>query len=97
MASSCPLVNNNEGSRARQRPTTTVRSNDTLSPDMASSCPLANNNEGSRARRRPTTTVHSNDTLGNTHFQLISDFFYVNQGVLPPGVCWKGGGGGGNR
>ena len=33
----------------------------------------------------------NNDTLGNTQFQLISDFFYVNQGVLPPGVCWKGG------
>ena len=24
------------------------------------------------------TTVHSNDTLGNTPFQLISDFFHVN-------------------
>ena len=41
-------------------------------------------------------TLHSNDTLGNTPFQLISDFFHVNQGVLcklPPGVCWRGGGG----
>ena len=27
-------------------------------------------------------TMHSNDTLGNTPFQLISDFFCVNQGVL---------------
>ena len=26
--------------------------------------------------------MHSNDTLGNTSFQLISDFFHVNQGVL---------------
>ena len=43
----------------------------------------------------------SNDTLGNTPFQLISDFFHVNQGVynvvsmlskLPPGMCWRGGG-----
>ena len=33
------------------------------------------------SRRRPTTTVRSNDTLGNTSFQLISDFFHVNQGV----------------
>ena len=32
------------------------------------------------SRRRP-TTVRSNDTLGNTPFQLISDFFHVNQGV----------------
>ena len=28
-----------------------------------------------------TTTLRSNDTLGNTPFQLISDFFHVNQGV----------------
>ena len=48
------------------------------------------------------TTVCSNDTLVNTSFQLISGFFHVNQGVLclsmlnklPPGVCWRGGGGG---
>ena len=34
--------------------------------------------------RRPTmtTTVRSNDTLVDTPFQLISDFFHVNQGVL---------------
>ena len=30
---------------------------------------------------RRTTTVRSNDTLGNTPFQLISDFFHVNQSV----------------
>ena len=48
-------------------------------------------------------TMHSNDTLGNTTFQLISDFFHVNKVLsvwsmiskLPPGVCWRGGGGGG--
>ena len=42
-------------------------------------------------------------TLVDTPFQLISDFFHVNQGVsvlsmlnkLPPGVYWRGGGGGG--
>ena len=28
------------------------------------------------------TTVRSNDTLVDTPFQLISDFFHVNQGVL---------------
>ena len=53
-------------------------------------------------------TVGSNDTLVDTPFQLISDFFHVNQGVL----CFEhaeqassrsmlggggGGGGGGNR
>ena len=44
--------------------------------------------------------MRSNDTLVDTSFQLISDFFHVNQGVLsmlnklPPGVCWRGGGGG---
>ena len=27
-------------------------------------------------------TVHSNDTLVDTPFQLISDFFHVNQGVM---------------
>ena len=44
-------------------------------------------------RRRPTTTVRSNDTLVDTPFQLISDFFHVNQGVLCcAGVCWRGGG-----
>ena len=26
--------------------------------------------------------MHSNDTLIDTPFQLISDFFHVNQGVL---------------
>ena len=35
-----------------------------------------------RSRRGPTTTVRSNDTLVDTPFQLISDFFHVNQGVL---------------
>ena len=47
----------------------------------------------------------SNDTLGNTLFQLISDFFHVNKVLsvlsmlskLPPGVCWGGGGGGGGQ
>ena len=52
-------------------------------------------------------TMGSNDTLVDTPFQLISDFFHVNQGVL----CFEhaeqassrsmlgggGGGGGGNR
>ena len=28
------------------------------------------------------TTLRSNDTLVDTPFQLISDFFHVNQGVL---------------
>ena len=47
--------------------------------------------------------MRSNDTLGNTPFQLISDFFHVNKVLsvmsmlskLPPGVCcnWRGGGG----
>ena len=47
----------------------------------------------------------SNDTLGNTPFQLISNFFHVNKELsvlsicmlskLPPGVCWRRGGGGG--
>ena len=54
---------------------------------------------------RQTTTVLSNDTLGNTPFQLISDFFHVNKVLsvlsmlskLPPGVCWRGGGGGGQQ
>ena len=48
-------------------------------------------------------TVRSNDTLVDTPFQLISDFFHVNKVLtvlsmlskLPPGVCWRGGGGGG--
>ena len=48
-----------------------------------------------------TMTMRSNDTLGNTPFQLISDFFHVNKVLsvlsmlskLPPGVCWRGGGG----
>ena len=47
--------------------------------------------------------MRSNDTLGNTPFQLISDFFHVNKMLsvlsmlskLPPGVCVLGGGGGG--
>ena len=47
--------------------------------------------------------MHSSDTLGNTPFQLISDFFHVNKVLsvlsmlskLPPGVCVGGGGGGG--
>ena len=50
-------------------------------------------------------TMSSNDTLGNTPFQLISDFFHVNKVLsvlsmlskLPPGVCVLGGGGGGGR
>ena len=29
----------------------------------------------------PMVTMHSNDTLGNTSFQIFSDFFHVNQGV----------------
>ena len=45
------------------------------------------------------TTMHSSDTLVDTPFQLISDFFHVNQGVLccehaeqaSSGVCWRGG------
>ena len=45
--------------------------------------------------------MRSNDTLGNTPFQLISDFFHVNKvfsvlsvlSKLPLGVCWRGGGG----
>ena len=50
------------------------------------------------------TTVGSNNTLVDTPFQLISDFFYVNQGVLcsehaeqasSRGVLEGGGGGGG--
>ena len=40
---------------------------------------LHNNNTLSR-RRRPTTSY---DTLVDTPFQLIRDFFHVNQGVLP--------------
>ena len=53
------------------------------------------------------TTVRSNNTLANTPFQLISDFFHVNQGVYclehaeqasSRGVFGReGGGGGGNR
>ena len=49
----------------------------------------------------------SNDTLVDTPFQLISGFFHVNKVLsvlsmlskLPPGVCWRGegGGGGSNR
>ena len=47
--------------------------------------------------------MNDNHTLGNTSFQLISDFFHVNKvfsvlsmlSKLPPGVCWGGGGGGG--
>ena len=47
--------------------------------------------------------MRSNDTLGNTPFQLISDFFMLIKvfcvlsmlSKLPPGVCWGGGGGGG--
>ena len=48
--------------------------------------------------------MHSNDTLGNTPFQLISDFFHFNQGVQcfehgeqasSRGVLEGGGGGGG--
>ena len=47
--------------------------------------------------------MRSNDTLVDTPFQLISGFFHVNQGVvcseykLPAGVCWRGGGGGGQQ
>ena len=50
--------------------------------------------------------MRSNDTLGNAPFQLISDFFHVNQGVQcfehaeqasSRGVLEGGGGGGGNR
>ena len=38
------------------------------------------------------TTMHSSDTLVvDTSFQLISDFFHVNQGVLS--MCLRGGGG----
>ena len=45
--------------------------------------------------------MRSNDTLSNTPFQLISDFFHVKKvfcvlsmlNKLPPGVCWRGGGG----
>ena len=33
------------------------------------------------SRRRRPTTMSSNDTLVDTPFQLISDFFHVNQGV----------------
>ena len=48
--------------------------------------------------------MRSNDTLGNTPFQLISEFFHVNKVLsvlsmlskLSPAVC-LGGGGGGNR
>ena len=32
-----------------------------------------------------TMRMHSNDTLVDTPFQLISDFFHVNQGVLIQG------------
>ena len=51
-----------------------------------------------------TMTVRSNDTLVDTPFQLISDFFHVNQGVYccehaeqasSRGVLEGGGGGGG--
>ena len=62
-------------------------------------------------KRRPTTMCGNDVTLGNTPFQLISDFFHVNKvrvlsmlSKLPPGVCWRGGatgllkkGGGSNR
>ena len=50
------------------------------------------------------TTVHSNDTLVDTSFQLISDFFHVNQLVFcfehaeqasSRGVLGGRGGGGG--
>ena len=59
-------------------------------------------------QRRP-TTVRSNGTLGNTPFQLISDFFHVNKvlsvlSTLNKRVCLGGGatgllnkGGGSNR
>ena len=49
-------------------------------------------------------TMRSNDTLVDTPFQLISGFFMIVNKVLsvlsmlsklPPGVCWRGGGGGG--
>ena len=45
-------------------------------------------------------TMRSNDTLVDTSFQLISDFFHVNQGVLcfehaEQASSRKGGGGGG--
>ena len=47
-------------------------------------------------------TLGSNDTLVDTSFQLISDFFHANQGVLcfehakqGCAVVWGGGGGGG--
>ena len=47
--------------------------------------------------------MRSNDTLVDTSFQLISDFFHVNQGFLccehaeqaSSRVRWGGGGGGG--
>ena len=46
-------------------------------------------------------SIPTKDDLGNTPFQLISDFFHVNKvfsvlsmlSKLPPGVCWRGGGG----
>ena len=46
------------------------------------------------------TTMRSNDTLGNTRFQLISDFFHVNkvfsvEQASSRGVLEGGGGGGG--
>ena len=48
--------------------------------------------------------MRSNDTLVDTSFQLISDFFHVNQGVLCFEGCVGGGatgllnkGGGSNR
>ena len=53
-----------------------------------------------------TTTMHSNDTLVDTPFQLISEFFHVNQGILcfehaeqasSRGVLKGGGGGGGGQ
>ena len=63
---------------------------------------IGNLHNNTLSRRPTTTTVHSNDTLVDTPFQLISDFFHVNQGVFVFWACWTsliqeyvGGGGGG--
>ena len=49
-----------------------------MSIETCGICRYLHNNTLSRR----TTTVRSNDTLVDTPFQLISDFFNVNQGVL---------------